>query len=161
MYFKALWEESHHECIKRKDMHLSCFSETPFIKDTQYFIAWGLPGGVMEKNLPANAGGARDEGWIIWVGKILWWRKWQSTPVFLPRKFHRQRGLVGQFTGSQRVDMIEHIQHIFEHIEVYINVLPTFRLNCAIKMKASKLYTWLQGKTTPSGVRIFLWWYFR
>ena len=30
-----------------------------------------------------------------WVGKILWRRKWQSTPVFLPGEFHGQRSLVG------------------------------------------------------------------
>ena len=28
-------------------------------------------------------------------GSISWRRKWQSTPVFLPRKSHRQRSLVG------------------------------------------------------------------
>ena len=35
----------------------------------------------------------------LWVGKILWSRKWQPTPVFLPRKFH------GQWSpwGSQKV----------------------------------------------------------
>ena len=27
--------------------------------------------------------------------KIPWRRKWQSTPVFLPREFHRQRRLEG------------------------------------------------------------------
>ena len=30
-----------------------------------------------------------------WVGKILWRRKWQSTPVFLPGKSHWQRSLEG------------------------------------------------------------------
>ena len=30
-----------------------------------------------------------------WVGKIPWRRAWQPTPVFLPRKSHRQRSLVG------------------------------------------------------------------
>ena len=30
-----------------------------------------------------------------WVGKILWRRKWQPIPVFLPGKSHRQRSLVG------------------------------------------------------------------
>ena len=30
-----------------------------------------------------------------WVGKIPWRRRWQPTPVFLPRKSHRQRSLVG------------------------------------------------------------------
>ena len=27
-----------------------------------------------------------------WVGKIPWRRNWQPTPVFLPGKFHGQRG---------------------------------------------------------------------
>ena len=30
-----------------------------------------------------------------WVKKIPWNRKWQVTPVFLPGKFHGQRGLAG------------------------------------------------------------------
>ena len=30
-----------------------------------------------------------------WVRKIPWSRKWQSTPVFLPGKFHGQRSLAG------------------------------------------------------------------
>ena len=31
----------------------------------------------------------------LWVGKILWRRKWQPTPVFLPGEFHGQRILAG------------------------------------------------------------------
>ena len=39
-----------------------------------------------------------------WLRRIPWSRKWQFTPVFLPGKFHGQRGLGGQqSTGSQRV----------------------------------------------------------
>ena len=30
-----------------------------------------------------------------WVGKMLWRRKWQPTPVFLSRKSHGQRSLAG------------------------------------------------------------------
>ena len=30
-----------------------------------------------------------------WVGKILWRREWQPTPVFLPGESHRQRSLAG------------------------------------------------------------------
>jgi len=30
-----------------------------------------------------------------WVRKIPWRRKWQPTPVFLPRESHGQRSLVG------------------------------------------------------------------
>ena len=38
---------------------------------------------------PANAGDSRDTSSITGV------RKWQPTPIFLPRKFHGQRSLVG------------------------------------------------------------------
>ena len=37
----------------------------------------------------------RRLGFYPWDGKILWRRKWQSTPVFLPGKFHEQRSLAG------------------------------------------------------------------
>ena len=30
-----------------------------------------------------------------WVGRILWRRAWQPTPVFLPGESHRQRSLAG------------------------------------------------------------------
>ena len=42
------------------------------------------------KNQPASAGDTRD-GFDPWVGMILWRRKWQPTPVFLPGKSHGQR----------------------------------------------------------------------
>ena len=39
-----------------------------------------------------------------WVGKILWRRKWQPAPVFLPGESHRQRSLVGYSPwGHERV----------------------------------------------------------
>ena len=34
-------------------------------------------------------------GFDPWVGKILWRRKWQPTPVLLPGKSHGQRSMVG------------------------------------------------------------------
>ena len=37
----------------------------------------------------------RRHGFDPWVGKILWRRKWQPTPVFLPGESHGQRSLVG------------------------------------------------------------------
>ena len=53
----------------------------------------------MVKNLLANEGNKE-----MWVGKIPWSRKWQPTPVFLPRKFHGQKepGKL-QYMGLQRV----------------------------------------------------------
>ena len=39
----------------------------------------------MVKNLPGNSGDAEDPGLIPGSGRFPWRRKWQSTPVFLPR----------------------------------------------------------------------------
>ena len=52
-------------------------------------VCVGFPGGSVVKNPPANA---ED---TAWVRKIPWRRKWQPTPVFLPREFHGQRSLEG------------------------------------------------------------------
>ena len=47
----------------------------------------------MVENPPASAG---DEGSIPGSGRCPGWRrKWKPTSVFLPRKFHGQRSLVG------------------------------------------------------------------
>ena len=51
----------------------------------------GFPGGTMVKNPPASAG---DTG-LKMGGKMPERRKWQPTPIFLPRKSHGQRSLAG------------------------------------------------------------------
>ena len=58
-------------------------------------IIWGLPRCFSGKNPFANAVDTGDFGFHPWVGKTLWRRKWQPTPVFLPGKFHGQMNLVG------------------------------------------------------------------
>ena len=52
----------------------------------------GFPGGSVSKESACNA---EDQGFIPWVRKIPWRRKWQPIPVFLPRKSHGQRSLAG------------------------------------------------------------------
>ena len=43
-----------------------------------------------------------------WVGKILWRRKWQPTPVLLAGKSHGQRRLVSySLWGHKELDMTE------------------------------------------------------
>ena len=49
----------------------------------------------MVKNLPANAGDAREAGSIRGSGRFPRVRKWQPRPVFLPGEFHGQRSLAG------------------------------------------------------------------
>ena len=60
----------------------------------------------MGKNLPANAGEARDRSLI--PALIPWSRKWQSTPVFLSGESHGQRSLAGNSPwGPKELDMTE------------------------------------------------------
>ena len=69
-------------------------------------VWWGFQGGSVVKNLLANAG---DKGLIPGWGISPKRRKWQPTPVFLPRKFHAQRSLVGYSSwGCKESDMMEH-----------------------------------------------------
>ena len=59
---------------------------------------------LMVKNPPANAGRHKRRGFDPWVGRILWRRAWQPTPLFLPGESHEQRSLMGlQFMWLQRV----------------------------------------------------------
>ena len=56
------------------------------------------------KNLPAM----QETRFDFWVGKIPWRRKWQPTPVFLPRESHGQRSLAGYSPqGCKELDTTE------------------------------------------------------
>ena len=52
------------------------------------FYIRGFPGGADDNELACHAGGP---GLISRSGRLPWRRKWQPTPVFLPREFHGQR----------------------------------------------------------------------
>ena len=64
-----------------------------------------FPGGSDGKESACNVG---DLGLVSGLGKILWRKKWQPTPVFLPGEFHRQRSLA-RFSplGCKELDMTE------------------------------------------------------
>ena len=70
----------------------------------------GFPGGSVVNNPPANIGDSRCR-LHPWVGKIIWRRKWQPTPVFLPGKFHGQRSLVGYNTCVAHSRTLGHSTH--------------------------------------------------
>jgi len=62
------------------------------------------------KNLPAIYRRHRRLGFDPRVEKILCWRAWQITPVFLPGKSQGQRSLVGYSPwGHKESDMTEHV----------------------------------------------------
>ena len=52
----------------------------------------GFPGGSDVEEPACNAG---DLGSIPGLGRFLWRREWQPTPVFLPGESHRNESLVG------------------------------------------------------------------
>ena len=57
-----------------------------------------FPGSSVVKNLPAMQetwDGSLGHEIDLWAGTIPCRRKWQSTPVLLPGKFHGQRSLTG------------------------------------------------------------------
>ena len=68
----------------------------------------------LAKNPPVNTGDVRDAGSISpWVGKVLWRRAWQPTPVLLPGESHGQRSLVGYSPwGCKELEMTEVTYHI-------------------------------------------------
>ena len=59
-------------------------------------------------------------GFNPWVWKIPWRRKWQSTPVLLPGKSHRQRSLVGYSPrGRKESDTTERLHVHFSLWSVF------------------------------------------
>ena len=79
-----------------------------FVKLSQDLLSdLGFPGGSDNKESVCNAG---DSGFDLWVGKIPWRRKWQSTPVFLPGEFHGQSSLAGYSPWDRKqADMTEQL----------------------------------------------------
>ena len=55
----------------------------------------GFPGGAVVKNLPANAGEAREVGSIPGSGRFPWRKKWLPTLGFLPGESHESPPLRG------------------------------------------------------------------
>ena len=49
------------------------------------------------------------------VGKILWRRAWQLTPVFLPGKSHGQRSLVGEQRSLQSMES-QRVEHDYNDL---------------------------------------------
>ena len=84
--------------------------ESGMIRFALLRITLGFPDGANGKELACQCRGFRRCRFDPWVGKILWRKKWQPTPAFLPGKFHGQRSLVGySLWGRKELDMTEHI----------------------------------------------------
>jgi len=76
----------------------------------------GFPGGTVVKNLPTKRGDARGTSrFDPRVRKILWRRKWQLAPVFLPGKFHAQRSLAGYSPWGHKTVRFDCICKVHTH----------------------------------------------
>ena len=72
----------------------------------------GLGGGAGGRESACQGWRHRRCGFDPWVGKIPWRRKWQSTPVFLPRESHGQKSLAGySLWGHKESDTTEVTEH--------------------------------------------------
>ena len=69
--------------------NLCCSRAAPTWMDLE-----GSPGGSSGKQPACQCRRHSRLGFVLWVRKIPWRRKWQPTPVFLPGEFHRQKSLV-------------------------------------------------------------------
>ena len=58
-------------------------------------IILGFPGGSVLKEFTCQYQRCRRYRFDLWVRKIPWRRKWESTPIFLPGKSHGQRSMAG------------------------------------------------------------------
>ena len=73
-----------------------------------YSFCEGFPSGLMEKNLPTNAGDAGDANPIPELGRPPGERNGLA-PVFLPAKVHGQRSPAGYSPwGCKKLDTTEH-----------------------------------------------------
>ena len=71
-----------------------------------------FPGGMSGKEPTCQCRRCKRHGLNPWVRKILWGRKWQPSPVFLPGKSQGQRSLVGYSPwGRKELDRTEVTEH--------------------------------------------------
>ena len=90
------------------------------------------------------------------VGKILWSRKWQPTPVSLPGKFHKQRSLVGYSPwGCKESDMTE---RTCVHTHTYIHTHTHTDLGGDLWLSPASLCWIPQGHGTRQSHSSYILW---
>ena len=95
----------------------------------------------------------QETGFYPWVGKIPWSRKWQSTPVFVPGKFHEQRSLEGFSHGvaqsQTQLSLHTHMGNTHTHTHTYTqrqhNTQSNYSIDFCILILFLKLWDQLPG----------------
>ena len=99
--------------------------------------SWWLPRWHSGKESACQCRRCKRLGFNPWGGKIPWSRKWQPTPVFLPRKFQGQNILAGYRPwGHKESDPTEHT-HLFIFCFVKIMHFKVKLRNAAPKLEKS------------------------
>ena len=95
-----------------------------------------------------------------WVGKILWKRKQQPTPIFLLGKSHGQRSLVGYSPwGHKEVDMTEWLALIhLSSIELSLSLIKN-QLSVFVCIYIYTLYSVLWSVCSFTDATLSWWWY--
>ena len=76
------------------------------------YIYSPIPGGDSGKEVTCQCRRPKRHGFDPCVGKVLWRREWQPTPVFFPGESHIQRSLVGYSPQScNELGVTEVTQH--------------------------------------------------
>ena len=86
----------------------------------------GFPGGASGKEPTCQCRRHKRCRFDPWVGKIPWRRKWQTTPVFLPRDSHGQRNLVGySLWDHKELDITEQLSTDTKVLHLYALQIPS------------------------------------
>ena len=90
------------------------------------YIYKGFPGGtVAKKKSTCQCRRYQRLGFVPWVRKIPWRRRWQPSPVFLPGEFHGQKILAGYSPwGRKELNIAEHTHtHIYTYTYILFQIL--------------------------------------
>ena len=95
--------------------------DSMLVKGTIFQLEDKSWGSNVQQDFPESARGKdsacqckrlKRQGFDHKVGRIIWSRKWQAIPVFLPGTFHGLRSLAGYSSwGLKQLDMVQHAQY--------------------------------------------------
>ena len=102
----------------------------------------------------------RRRGFDPWVKKIPWWRKWQTTPIFLSEKSQEQRSLKGYNSWDHKESdttellrthtryLVSKFQHNFYSYDSQ-SITPSPDLSLISRFTFQVKYIWLHVSLIP------------
>ena len=109
----------------------------------------GFPGGSVVKESACQCRRRKRRGFDPWLGKIPWRRKWQPTPVSLPRTVSGQKSLEGYSPWSRKELDMTQCEH--KHASISYMSCPHWAVN-TIGVRLSQIVLFIDTSTMPSTV---------